>query len=95
MHPATPEQVCEPAEVTIPHGGRVWLGVGAGFEAYGPALRQRLGDALNRVEPAHRYPRARDALQLGRAVLEAGEGVDAVRALPVYLRDEVTDRGRR
>jgi hypothetical protein len=69
------------------------LGVGSGFEPYTDVLRRHLGDALEGVDSGCRHPRARDALKLGRAVLDQGGGVDAAQALPVYLRDQVAHRG--
>jgi tRNA threonylcarbamoyladenosine biosynthesis protein TsaB len=87
-----PEQVCAPEAVSVPADFR-GLGAGSGFEGYGKTLRARRGDSLVETDSGHRYPRARDALNLGRVVLEAGGGVEAAQALPVYLRDEVAHRG--
>lgn len=92
MRPIGSEQLCAPEAVQVP-ADFCGLGVGSGFERYGEVLQWHLGDALKKVDAGHRYPRARDALKLGRPVLEAGGGVEAVQALPVYLRDEVTHRG--
>jgi len=93
MHAITPEQVCGPADIPVPAGGGRYVGVGSGFERHGDALRRHLGGALKDIDTGHCHPRARDALKLGQAVLEAGGGVEAAQALPVYLRDEVTHRG--
>jgi len=92
VSPVAPEQVCPAEAVLVPVAFR-GLGVGSGFEGYGERLRARLGDSLKRTDSGHRYPRARDALELGRVLLEAGGGVEAAQALPVYLRDEVAHRG--
>lgn len=84
-----PERVSAPQLLDALPGGR-WLGVGSGFTSYAAELGASLGAGLERQDPEHRYPRARDVLRLGEAMLEAGEGVEASRALPVYLRDQVT-----
>ncbi len=86
----TREQVCPPEEVTLPPGG-AWSGVGPGWDAYGERLRTRLGDRVSEVYPAA-LPRARDVAALAAVAFSRGEAVSAEAALPVYLRDRVTQR---
>ncbi len=84
------EQVCPPEEVTLPPGG-AWTGVGPGWDAYRERLTARLGDRLSEVYPAA-LPRARGVAALAAVAFSRGEAVSAEAALPVYLRDRVTQR---
>ena len=84
------EQVCPPEEVTLPPGG-AWAGVGPGWDAYSERLTTRLGERLSEVYPAV-LPRARDVAALAAVAFGRGEAVSAEAALPVYLRDRVTQR---
>ena len=61
--------------------GEGWIGAGNGFAVYG-----NLG--LSRVLPEV-HPTAMAVAQLAAPRLEAGEGVDAAQAAPVYVRDKV------
>ena len=61
--------------------GEGWVGAGSGFTPYG-----NLG--LQRVLPEV-HPTAMAVAQLAAPRLEAGEGVDAGLAVPVYIRDKV------
>ena len=61
--------------------GDDWLGAGNGFAVYG-----NLG--LTKVLPEV-HPIALAVAQLAAPRLEAGEGVDAALAAPVYVRDKV------
>jgi tRNA threonylcarbamoyladenosine biosynthesis protein TsaB len=61
--------------------GEGWIGCGSGFAAYGS-----LGFA--KVNPEI-HPSAVSVANLAAPRLAAGEGVDAARALPVYVRDKV------
>jgi tRNA threonylcarbamoyladenosine biosynthesis protein TsaB len=83
------ERLSHPVEVEPPHGAR-WFGAGHGLAAY-PEIAQRLGDALMGVDAAL-LPRAADIARIGARELEAGGGVAAAQALPVYLRDDVVHR---
>jgi len=76
-----------PAEVAVPAGGG-WAGCGNGFAVYGDALGRRLGAALARVQPQVRAAAAGVA-RLAAPRLEAGLGVDAAEAVPLYVRDKV------
>ena len=83
------ERVCAPASVSMPED-QDWIGVGSGWAAYGKALGSQAGDRLVRV--MHDLePRARDVATLALADYEAGRGVAAYEAIPVYLRDKVAD----
>lgn len=75
-----PAMCAAPAELPRPPG-EGWLGCGNGFAAYGS-----LG--LVNVNPDI-HPSAVAVARLAAPRLAAGEGVDAARAVPVYLRDKV------
>jgi tRNA threonylcarbamoyladenosine biosynthesis protein TsaB len=68
-----------PQAVVVPPGE--WLGCGSGFSVYG-----NLG--LKRVLPEV-HPTAMAIAQLAAPRLQAGEGVDAAQAAPIYVRDKV------
>jgi tRNA threonylcarbamoyladenosine biosynthesis protein TsaB len=85
----TDEMLTDPGAVKLP-GGESWLGAGHGFAAY-PALQLRLGALLAALEPAL-LPRAADIARIAARDFAAGLAVDAARALPVYLRNEVVHR---
>ncbi|WP_243454124.1 tRNA (adenosine(37)-N6)-threonylcarbamoyltransferase complex dimerization subunit type 1 TsaB [Oceanisphaera pacifica] len=81
-----PEQVLTPERFLEQTQQDHWNdGVGSGFVTY-PALATR----VNTVCEAHPYPDAQDLLPQALALYQAGLGVDAADAQPVYLRDTVT-----
>lgn len=82
------ERVCPPEEVPLINGD-AWSGVGPGWEAYASRLQQRLGDRIERSY-TDIYPRAGDVAILGADDFRHGAAVSAEAALPVYLRDRVT-----
>lgn len=73
-------QCVAPAAAPVPPGGG-WIGCGDGFALYG-----RLH--LDRVFP-EMHPGAVAVARLAAPRLAAGEGVDAARAAPLYIRDKV------
>jgi len=75
-----PAQCVAPAAVQVPPG-EGWVGCGNGFAAYGP-----LG--LKSVVPDV-HPSAIAVARLAAPRFDAGEGVDAGLAVPVYVRDKV------
>jgi tRNA threonylcarbamoyladenosine biosynthesis protein TsaB len=78
------ERVSPPAEVTAV-AATLSCGAGTGWNAY-PELREHFHELS---VDAGMLPRAIDIAKLGLAVLQAGLGVAAAEAQPVYLRDEV------
>ncbi len=76
------ERVGTPEEV--PRGGGDWFGAGRGFAAF----PERLPPAALGCDP-DALPLARDLIPPGAVALQAGEGVDAAAALPLYLRSAV------
>ena len=73
-------QCVAPEHAPPPPAGE-WIGAGNGFAVYG-----NLG--LKRVLPEV-HPTAIAVAQLAAPRLEAGEGVDAALATPIYVRDKV------
>jgi tRNA threonylcarbamoyladenosine biosynthesis protein TsaB len=85
---ASEERVSAAADVQFPVGTD-WHGIGSGWRV--PALCERARAA--ELPPTHLYPalfpRAEEIARLGLAVFQAGDGLAAEQALPVYLRDRV------
>jgi tRNA threonylcarbamoyladenosine biosynthesis protein TsaB len=75
-----PAQCVAPAQAPRPPGAG-WVGCGSGFAAYGDM-------GFDRVYPEI-HPGAAAVARLAAPRLAAGEGVDAARIAPVYLRDKV------
>lgn len=92
--PAGSEQVGPPGEVRLPPGlpGPVH-GAGRGFAVW-PSIQQGLGSELERVW-AELLPRAREIARLAVPVWQAGRGVAAQQAQPVYLRNSVAKPSRK
>ena len=86
--PVERERLCSPEEVSLPDGD-AWTGVGSGWAVYENRLRDRLGDRIGRIHAAT-YPHARDVAVLAVLGYSKGEAVSAEAALPVYLRERVT-----
>jgi tRNA threonylcarbamoyladenosine biosynthesis protein TsaB len=71
-----------PAQVVAPAGDG-WVGCGDGFAAYGPLL-----PAFVRWRPDV-FPTATAIARLAAPRFERGEGVQALAATPLYVRDKV------
>lgn len=76
-----------PAQVPLVEGDG-WCGCGSGFLAYARALEARYGVALAQTR-AELYPHAREIARLAAPRIEAGQGVAAELAAPLYIRDKV------
>lgn len=85
-----PPGVWAPAEAPLLPAG-LWYGCGSGFEAYREALMRRYDGRLGGVAPDV-YPHAREIAALAVPLFEAGKGMDAALAAPVYIRDKVALR---
>jgi tRNA threonylcarbamoyladenosine biosynthesis protein TsaB len=83
------EVVCAAADIAVPAAGDC-VGVGSGWDSYGPALLQRLGDRVVRVMP-DLEPRAVDVARLSVDTFEQGRAVSPEQAIPVYLRNNVAE----
>lgn len=68
--------------------GRDWSGVGNGWAVYADQLHGCYGEQISATLP-EQYPEARAMLALAIPELEAGHGVPAAEAAPVYIRNRV------
>lgn len=91
MVPRGPELVCPPDRVPTPQG-LDWWGVGPGWAAHADALRVRIGHLLDGISGAA-ICEAQDIVRVAAAAVLEGGLVSPELARPVYLRDQVTDRG--
>jgi len=90
MMPTIQESVVAPVSVIIPTG-KNWTGVGSAWDPYHQQLSQCVGKQLQAVYPKQ-YPHAQDVALLARYELSVGNVVTCQQALPVYLRDQVTQQ---
>jgi tRNA threonylcarbamoyladenosine biosynthesis protein TsaB len=93
---ATPERVSRPEAVRLPEGwngtGGAWVAAGSGFSAY-PQLQGALGAAPDGIREGL-LPRAREVARLAAPEVSSGRVLPAEAAIPVYLRDDVTQPSR-
>ncbi len=89
--PAGNELVIAPASISSPDG-RDWVGCGSGWNVCGGALRQHLGVNVSEIR-ADSQPHARDIARLATRLVTTKQLVRPEEAVPVYLRDEVVQRG--
>ena len=83
------EHVSAATEVLLPlDRGEVWAAAGRGLLAW-PALAERCRAAGAELH-ADLLPRASEVLTLARLAVAAGQILDPTDALPVYVRDRVT-----
>ena len=68
--------------------GADWVGTGSGFSTYADALALRYGNRLSAID-SDAYPHARAIAELALPQLNAGLGLPAEQAVPVYVRDRV------
>ena len=78
-----PGQCVAPAQAPAPPGPG-WIACGSGLAAYPDFLQNTPMRKLPEV-----HPTARAVARLAGPRLEAGEGVDASRAAPIYVREKV------
>ncbi len=88
VEPLLAESVCPPQDVPVPDAGD-WFGAGSAWQSYREQLQAVVGDRLLGMD-AERFPHAWDVAVLGATAVARGRIVPAERALPVYLRDSVT-----
>lgn len=85
--PLDQERVLAPQNLQLPEATG-WNVIGSGWAAYASILQSRLPLAPQWIA-ADAFPQARDVARLAAPLLNAGQGVSAELALPVYLRDKV------
>lgn len=83
-------RLCLPADAPALEGAG-WLGLGNGFEVYGPVLQARYAAQLDPIDAA-RHPHARDIAALAVPRFECGDTSPPEGAAPRYLRDKVALR---
>jgi tRNA threonylcarbamoyladenosine biosynthesis protein TsaB len=86
------EAVTTPALAELPEDDG-WQGAGSGWDPYGDLLRQRLGLRIRDVDPAA-ICESQDLVLMAAADFAAGLALPPEQALPVYLRDKVTQGSR-
>jgi tRNA threonylcarbamoyladenosine biosynthesis protein TsaB len=84
------ESVCAPDSVAVPAGAD-WYGAGDGWSSYADLLQARLSGATVGTMAGAR-PHAADVAALAIPLLQAGGGLPAEQAAPVYLRNKVADK---
>ncbi len=82
------EAVTTPAFADLPEEAG-WQGAGSGWETYGDLLRQRLGPRIGVIDSAA-ICESQDLVLIAAADFFAGLALPPEQALPVYLRDKVT-----
>lgn len=87
-----PEQVCAPEQLKYQSAITVF-GSGSGWSAYANQLTTAVDGPLL-LEADTRFPQAMDMLSIALPALNAGEGVPAEMAMPVYLRDKVAEKAK-
>jgi tRNA threonylcarbamoyladenosine biosynthesis protein TsaB len=83
------ESVLAPGTVTAP-AAAVWVGVGSGWGRHVAQLEAAVGKPPAQIVSRF-YPHAQDLARLGAQVMREGRAVAPDQALPVYLRDKVTN----
>jgi len=86
-HTLSEPSLCLPQSAPPVEGDR-WFGVGSGFSAHGDLLRARYAENLAAINEKA-VPLASAIVRLAVPLFEAGKGMDAAAALPLYLRDKV------
>jgi tRNA threonylcarbamoyladenosine biosynthesis protein TsaB len=86
VEPIDTESVGKASALQLPQAS-AWNVIGSGWTAHREVLAERL-PALAWSD-GERYPQAVDVARLAAVIAQAGGGVAAEQALPVYLRDKV------
>ncbi len=68
--------------------GQDWVGVGTAWKVYADALGQRYQQKVISTLP-EMTPKAEAIIDLAKPIFEAGQGVDASAARPIYIRNRV------
>ena len=84
---ASPPGLYKPEEVPL-LTGEGWTGAGSGWSAYGNILNKVYMGLMSNTLPVA-YPRATSIAALAEPIFEAGLGVPAAQAAPIYIRNKV------
>jgi tRNA threonylcarbamoyladenosine biosynthesis protein TsaB len=87
------EQVLPPGQAPVPDKN-TYIGIGSGWHTYADELEDRLGSMVSKTLP-EALPQARYVARLAALYYEQGLTVQASKALPVYLRDDVAKKPSR
>lgn len=71
-----------------PVAGNGWVGTGSGWATYGEQLKTCYGQQIVQTMPDE-YPKASAIAELARPLFEAGLGLPAAQAAPIYIRNKV------
>ena len=83
----SPPGLYKPAAVPpLPADG--WVGVGSGWAVYGDVLKTCFARQIDRTMP-EAYPHASAIAALAKPMFEAGLGLPAAEAAPIYIRNKV------
>ena len=89
MQPVIAETVVAPERVEQPKLTN-WYGIGNGWESYRHVLLQRIPLVEQKINAGF-FPHAQDSLVFALNEFKAGRAVSAEHAVPVYLRNKVTN----
>ena len=84
------EMVVSPEQVPLP-AQQVWVGAGSGWAAYEPQLLTRLQQPMQ-VIYSDVYPQSASIVKLAAHDFANGNFVEAAKAVPVYLRNNVAKK---
>lgn len=84
------ETVISPEQVPLP-AQQEWVGAGSGWAAYGQQLITRIQQPLHAIYTDY-YPQSASIAKLAAHDYAQGQYVDAARAVPVYLRNNVAKK---
>ncbi len=68
--------------------GDDWVGVGSGWATYQDSLHACYSEQISLILPKE-YPHALAIAELGKPIFEAGMGLPAAQAAPIYIRNKV------
>lgn len=84
------EKVISPEQVPVP-AQQPWVGAGSGWAAYEPQLLTRIAQPLQALYPDI-YPQSASIAKLAADDFAQGRYVEAAKAVPVYLRNDVAKK---
>lgn len=88
-----PADAVNPSIPPSPSGQPDWFGVGSGWGPYSTQLQAKMGNTLTDFS-IDSYPSAEAVCRLAVDAYQQNKGIDVDKAIPVYLRDKVTQQAR-
>ena len=86
MQAINPDTLSDHEQLHLPEANQ-WAAVGSGWAAY-PQMGKRLSKQITKTDP-QATPWAQDIIPIAKQRLQNGQVLDALSAVPVYLRDEI------